>query len=198
MIGTGKRGWVMADKRIVNHYQFDNKDVYEQAVMEEKVIVAMRKKFNLMDGKIAAKVYEKAVDEKVFSTVVGYAFLNELRNTAVIRGKISPDRLPLLPVQGGDRAVVVQEPRKSFTRTSDGNRFKTLYEGQCVLNKRLKVVVFALIVIVAAVVVMDIKSEYSVFTYFTDYKAKMEEELIDKYEQWENELKEREAALEQK
>lgn len=188
----------MADKRIVNHYQFDNKDVYEQAVMEEKVIMAMRSKFNLMDGKIAAKVYEKAVAEKVFSTVVGYAFLNELRNTAVIRGKISPDHLPLLPVQGGDSAVAVQEPKKTFSRTADGNRFKTLYEGQRLLNKRLKVVVFALVVIVVAVLIMDMKSQYSVFTYFTDYKAKMEEELIDKYEQWENELKEREAALGQK
>ena len=30
----------------------------------------------------------KAVEEHVFTTVVGYAFLNELRNTAVIRGKL--------------------------------------------------------------------------------------------------------------
>ena len=82
----------MSDKQIVTHYQFDNKDVYEQAVMEEKVIQAMRSKFNLMDGKVAGKVYVKAVEEHVFTTVVGYAFLNELRNTAVIRGKLPPDQ----------------------------------------------------------------------------------------------------------
>ena len=37
----------------------------------------------------------------------------------------------------------------------------------------------------------------SFFTYFTNYKANMEEELIDKYENWEEELKAREDALEQ-
>ena len=185
----------MSDKQIVTHYQFDNKDVYEQAVMEEKVIQAMRSKFNLMDGKVAGKVYVKAVEEHVFTTVVGYAFLNELRNTAVIRGKLPPERLPVIPVKGGQSEVVVQDSRPPGGMPSDGNRFKRMYEGQRLINKKLKVIVFALIVIVAAIVVIDVKSEYSIFTYFTDYQAKMEEELINKYENWETELKEREAAL---
>lgn len=55
--------------------------------------------------------------------------------------------------------------------------------------------VAALVVLVIAIIVIDFKSEYSVFTYFTDYKAKMEEELIHKYEGWEKELKAREDAL---
>ena len=45
----------MSDKQTVIHYQFENKDVYEQALMEEKVIKSMRSKFNLMDGKVAQK-----------------------------------------------------------------------------------------------------------------------------------------------
>ncbi len=185
----------MSDKQTVIHYQFENKDVYEQALMEEKVIKSMRSKFNLMDGKVAQKVYCKAVEEHVFTTVVGYAFLNELRNTAVIWGKIPPERLPVIPVKGSLGEVVVQQARPSGVRAADGSRFKRLYEGQRLINKKLKVVVFALVAIVIAIVVMDVKSEYSVFTYFTDYKAKMEEELIDKYEHWEKELTEREAAL---
>lgn len=91
--------------------------------------------------------------------------------------------------------MVVQESRPPGGMPSDGNRFKRMYEGQRLINKKLKVIVFALIVIVAAIVVIDVKSEYSIFTYFTDYQAKMEEELINKYENWETELKEREAAL---
>ena len=34
-------------------------------------------------------------------------------------------------------------------------------------------------------VVINFRFEYSIFTYFTNYKANMEEELIDKYEKWE-------------
>lgn len=39
-----------------------------------------------------------------------------------------------------------------------------------------------LIVLLAALVIITVKSKYSVFTYFTDYKSNMENELIDKYE----------------
>ena len=46
-------------------------------------------------------------------------------------------------------------------------------------------------------VFINFKFEYSIFTYFTNYKANMEEELIDKYEAWEEKLEEREKQLEQ-
>ena len=39
--------------------------------------------------------------------------------------------------------------------------------------------------------------EYSIFTYFTNYKANMEEELIDKYEKWEERLQQKEDSLNQ-
>lgn len=35
-------------------------------------------------------------------------------------------------------------------------------------------------------VVINFRFEYSIFTYFTNYKANMEEELIDKYENGKN------------
>ena len=55
-----------------------------------------------------------------------------------------------------------------------------------------------MIIILAGFTFINLKFEYSIFTYFTNYKAKMEEELIDKYENWESELEEREQQLEQK
>jgi len=48
----------------------------------------------------------------------------------------------------------------------------------------------------AALVIITVKSKYSVFTYFTDYKSNMENELIDKYEKWEQTLDDRQKALE--
>ena len=53
-----------------------------------------------------------------------------------------------------------------------------------------------LIVLLAALVIITVKSKYSVFTYFTDYKSNMENELIDKYEKWEQTLDDRQKALE--
>lgn len=183
----------MSEKYIVNGFHFESKNMYEKAVKEHTVITSMREKCQLSDGKIALKMYQKAVKEGVFTTVVGYSFLRELRETIVKSGVMKEERLAEIPVKGD-----VTEPGGGTATRRIGNpeRYKMLYEGQCVLNRRIKIILAALIVLVAALVIIDIKSEYSVFTYFTDYKAKMEEELLDKYEHWESELKAREDALE--
>ena len=57
-----------------------------------------------------------------------------------------------------------------------------MYEGQQLLNKKLKIALFAAVVLLIGFVVINFRFEYSIFTYFTNYKANMEEELIDKYE----------------
>jgi hypothetical protein len=46
-------------------------------------------------------------------------------------------------------------------------------------------------------VVINFRFEYSIFTYFTNYKANMEEDLIDKYEKWEERLQQKEDSLNQ-
>lgn len=188
----------MAEKLMVGQFCFEDKETYELAQKEAQFIDTMRNKYNLLDGKNALKIYLKAVEEKVFSTIVGYSFLNELRLTILKTGKIPEKKLPVIPVKsgsGGGTAPVAASSVSTIGKGDAGARYKRLYEGQCILNKRLKIVLFAVIVLVIAFVIIDWKSQYSVFTYFTDYKAKMEEELVNKYEEWEMNLQEREKAL---
>ena len=59
-------------------------------------------------------------------------------------------------------------------------------------------VICFLLVIIIVMLVITYNSQYSVFTYFTNYKSDMENELIDKYENWESELEERERQLEER
>lgn len=184
----------MADSYTVNSFKFENKEEYERAVREEQVVSTLRQKFNRSDVKTVWKIYVKSVEENVFTTAVGYEFLLELRQIVVESGKIPKNKIPAIPVRSAAGAGDTPSAVKSVG-ASDSGRYKRLYEGQRLLNKRLKIVLFAVFVTVAALLIIDFKSEYSVFTYFTDYKAKMEEELINKYEQWEKELTARENAL---
>lgn len=200
---TLRNGDKMSEKYVVEHYRFEDKAVFERAQKEARLIETMRKKYKLSNGKIALKVYQKAVEEEIFMTEVGYSFLRELRIIALKTNAAAGEELPEIPIRAGDgagqhhsgesTAAVEHSPK----RLRELSRFERLYEGQRLLNKKLKFVVAVLVVLVIAFIVIDFKSEYSVFTYFTDYKAKMEEELIHKYEGWENELKAREDALEQ-
>lgn len=193
----------MSEKYVVEHFSFENKAVYERAQMEARLVGTMRKKYKLTNGKIALKVYQKALEEEVFMTAVGHSFLRELRIIALKTNALPEEELPEIPVRTGDGGG--QNPSGGSTapagyspgRLRELSRFERLYEGQRLLNRKLKFVLAALVVLVIAIIVIDFKSEYSVFTYFTDYKAKMEEELIQKYEGWEKELKAREDALDQ-
>lgn len=190
---------MMSENLIVKHFSFESQETYERAKKEAGVIDSMRAKYDLTDVKVACQVYAKAVEGKAFSTAVGYSFLEELRATILSSGKVPEKKLPRVPVRGEAAEGSASAP--VFGSRGDGrggrNRYRMLYEGQVILNKRLKVALFALFVIVAAFITVDLKSEYSIFTYFTDYKAKMEEELVNKYEKWENDLSARENALKQ-
>ncbi len=186
----------MAEDLTVGNFSFENKELYEAACKEQKVIAALREKCSLTDGKTALKIYRKAVKEQIFSTIVGYSFLEELRRNIEADSKLPRSGLARITVQGSVGGEPVDEKPVSSRKWTDG-KFERLYMGQRLLNKKLKLVIVALLVLLIAFVVIDIKSEYSVFTYFTDYKSNMEEELIDKYKQWENELEAREQALEQ-
>lgn len=190
----------MSEKYTVEHFEFENQETYERALKEHNVISMMKKKYRLTNGKTALKLYEKAIEEKAFTTIVGYSFLEELRQIIRKTGAAGETKLADIPVLEKDdgmteKAVGTQRNGNGTMMIGNSEKYRRLYEGQQLLNRRLKIIVVALLVLVVAIVVIDIKSEYSVFTYFTNYKAKMEEELIDKYENWESELKAREDAL---
>ncbi len=56
----------MSEKYVVEHYRFEDKAVFERAQKEARLIETMRKKYKLSNGKIALKVYQKAVEEEIF------------------------------------------------------------------------------------------------------------------------------------
>ncbi|MCR5797095.1 MAG: hypothetical protein K6G63_04165 [Eubacterium sp.] len=177
----------MANPYVVDSFEFDSKIVYDRAVKETEVIKTLTEKYDVSNGKVAYKIYMKACNERVFSTVVGYSFMNKLRATIVETGTASP--LDLKPVYVPSKNV------DTLVGMRGEEKYQKLYGGQKILNKKLKIAVFALIVVIAAFVIIDYKTEYSVFTYFTNYKENMENELVDKYEKWDSELTEREEAV---
>ena len=62
---TLRNGDKMSEKYVVEHYRFEDKAVFERAQKEARLIEPMRKKYKLSNGKIALKVYQKAVEEEI-------------------------------------------------------------------------------------------------------------------------------------
>ena len=99
---TLRNGDKMSEKYVVEHYRFEDKAAYERAQKEAKLIGTMRKKYKLSNGTIALKVYQKALEENVFMTVVGYSFLRELRIIALKTKAAAAEELPEIPIRTGD------------------------------------------------------------------------------------------------
>ncbi|MCH5266265.1 MAG: hypothetical protein J1F02_10230 [Lachnospiraceae bacterium] len=173
-------------------FDFESREAYDRAEKESEKIRLIREKADLTDGKMALRFYNTAVSDKVFDTVAGYCFLMELRQTILDSGVATPDSLAQIPVKETIKTESDTIPQYLYS-----DKYQKLYEGQKLLNQKFKIALVAMIILLAGFVIINFRFEYSIFTYFTDYKTKMEEEIVDKYEHWESELEEREKKLEQ-
>jgi len=184
----------MNTQQSLENFTFESRETYEQAKMEMEIIQQLQQKADLTDARTALKVYNKAVAEKMFSSIVGYCFLTDLRHVIIKNDLATEQTLPDIPVK-----EIVRKQRDTMpTRPAHGDRYQRLYEGQKLLNKKMKIALVAMVIMLIGFIIINFRFEYSIFTYFTNYKANMEEELINKYEYWQEDLEKRESQLEQK
>lgn len=191
----------MSNAKQIDCFLFATEDTYETAKREKIVIEKIRKKYDVRNKQVALKIYRKAVKDNSFSTLVGYAFLEELYHNMEIAG-VNVEELPPVFTEKKDEK---EKKNGSSQNRIDKNaqerknsKWKLLYEGQKRINKHLKIAIAMLVILILSLFVIEYKSQYSIFTYFTDYKSKMEQELIDQYENWEEQLQQREDALQQR
>ncbi|MBR6229308.1 MAG: hypothetical protein IKQ97_06180 [Eubacterium sp.] len=175
----------------LDQLNFESREAYDRAKKEAEFIRKAEETMDLSEGKTALKLYNKIVKEKLFSSIVGYRFLFDLRETIDQTGVAPLKSLAPIPV----REIIKTEKDTLEDHSLEVEKYKRLYEGQRVITTKFKIGIIACTLILIGFVVVNLRMEYSVFTYFTNYKATMEEELIDKYQKWSDELQKREDAL---
>ena len=70
----------MAENYVTNQYSFESRESYEQTKKEAEQIKKLIHSADLKNPKIALKIYNKCVSDKMFHTMAGYNFLMELRH----------------------------------------------------------------------------------------------------------------------
>lgn len=147
----------------------------------------------MADMKSVLKIYNMSVEKKSFTTIIGLEFVNNMRKNLVSSGIVPKNTLMDIPVPKISSSKVTNTDNSIINAKTD--RYKQAYENALAGKTIKNIVIVFLTLIIVAMLVITFKSKYSVFTYFTDYKADMENELVDKYETWKNELDEREKEL---
>lgn len=183
----------MADSYVIDGYIFQSRKDFEQANRERETISYLSAHADMSDMKAVYKIYKTASEKQSFQTVFGLKYMEELRTILLDSGIVTEDVLDPIPVartapaelqpQAGDREA--REYQLAYEKAKAGSLIKNFLIG-------------VLVVVIVGMLVITYSNQYSVFTYFTDYKDKMREELLNEYQEWEEEIKEREEAVEQK
>lgn len=188
------------DKRfILDGFVFSTRKDYERACKEKETIEYLVANSNMSDMKAVLKIYNKAVEKKSFQTVIGLEFIENMRKRLLSSGIVKENQLAYVPVVP---RVKEKMSGKSITDKDvlekNVEKYKNAYEVEKAGKKIKNMAIVFLCILLIAVIFITVKSKYFVFTYFTDYKSNMENELIDKYEKWEQDLSDKEKALDKR
>lgn len=184
----------MGEKYIIDGFSFQNVSDYERAKKEKETIAYLSANTDMADMKAVYKIYRLSLEKKSFQTIFGLAYLEDLRKRLAGSGIVTEEMLE--PIPAGRLLMVVKQKRAETAGKSVSEEEKLQNKKAGNLIKNFFIVVLLLIIV--AMLYITSQSQYSIFTYFTDYKEDMRNEIADEFEEWENRLNQKEAELEER
>jgi len=173
----------MEKKYTFQGHTFEDEKQLIAAKKEAEAIEYLRSKTDFNNMNNLRKLYDRILDRDMMETVVGIAFLKEIRETLIGSGVFTEEQIrpvPLLP------EVKKLKKRKEIQKRS---REMTLLERSEQKNARLKIICFFLTVLVIGMFVITLTGTRS------PWALNYEEQVLNKYSSWAEELQEKEAYL---
>lgn len=164
-------------------HTFDDEKQLIAAKKEAEAVEYLRSKTDFGNMNNLRKLYDRILDRNMMETVVGIAFLKEIRETLIGSGMFTDNQLrpvPLLP-----EVKKLKKRKENQTRS----RERTLLERRERQNTVLKTVCFFLVVIVIAMFVIVLNGTRSPLA------IRYEEQILNKYASWAEELQDKEKYL---
>lgn len=175
----------MADNKNleVDGFEFSSRHDAIIAENELKGIEYLKKKTNMKNPRAVLSVYNKIVAEGLFHTPVGISFVRELQQFLIDNQEIDNNSILSIPVEplhaGISKKNMVDKVAQVFSNSRHAYR------------ERLKVALVTNVVLVIVIIAMFVITTTSSNANILNYQEKLE----NKYAAWEQELTERENAL---
>lgn len=177
----------MADEKwIVNGYEFATREDYDKAKKEAESIAYIKAHTNMKDKQQMLKIYNRASENKMFHTVIGYDFMHQLYLYLIKNEVMEKQYIKTIPV---DKAVSQRKlPEDVEAANKLAEQYRVLYQDSKDKRKLQRIIICFLGGLIILMMVM---------VYF-NYRTYDEDAVLDKYSAWEEELKERENAVTEK
>lgn len=161
----------------VNGFLFRDESMAEQARREVEGIKYIQERNNLDNPQMVLKVYNKMIEQQIFETPVGVVYLKELQTYLKGRPDIQRKEILPIPIEEKEGKEDGEEAQKSETEKGKAGR--------------LSISLVANIILALTVIAMFVITLTSKHPTILNY----EEQILNKYSGWEQELKEREQQI---
>ena len=170
-------------------FAFSDRQAMAKARREEEGIAYIKSSADMNDPKMLYEVYCQMIGRQLFETPAGYAILHEIQKE-LKKNPVTKDReipaIPVIGMRGGDSAgKKAQGPPQAAPRTGAKNvDYRLRFRASATVG------VILLLIVVGMFAVAATGDHVNIVNY--------ENKLIEKYENWEAQLKEREALLKER
>lgn len=181
----------MSEKKKVkiNGFVFTDEAEAEQAKKEAHGIHYVEERADMHHPETVLEIYNKMVKQELFETAIGYTYLKELQEYLIQNPTINnADILPIYVTHPMLEESLKKKLRISAKHQSDEKKKQGKADGY---RKKYEITLFISVILAISIIGMFIIASTSDSPTILNYENK----LIDKYAEWEQELDEREAAL---
>ena len=190
----------LRDDYCIDGFLFQTEEEAEQAQKEVEGIHYIKANLDMEDPQAVLQVYDNLIKQRLFETPVGYCFLHELKEYLVGIPTISNEDIKAIPIVQTEQADLSETKKsqkkseKKAEKKQKQSRQKTQKKEKNVNYKsRCTVFMTTTLILAISVITMMILAATSDNVNILNYENK----LIDKYSAWEQELDEREQALDE-
>lgn len=160
-------------------FVFTSEEELTEAKKEAEVVAYIRSQADLGNVKTVVKLYNRLIEKGTLVTVLGIAFLKELRSRALENGTVAESSLKPLP------EPVKKEKVRFDPKMTKERKLLEFYKEK---SKRLT---FTVVVLCIVIVILFAIRLFGTASPFTDYEQK----VLDEYAGWKEELTEQEERL---
>ncbi len=178
---------------IVEGFSFQDEEQAKQAKKEVAGVNYLRGKIDMDHPELVLQIYNKTIREGVFKTPVGFSYLRELQEYLYGVPYIMDEDVLPIPVSAPDM-VQAQRTERNMQKNGAEKKKLVVHEKNIDFKKRYKTMFFLCVLFLIMIVSMFAITLTSNSPTILNY----ENEIINRYEGWEQELNEREQALKEK
>ncbi|MFA9466874.1 MAG: hypothetical protein ACERKN_21680 [Velocimicrobium sp.] len=181
----------MANQFELDGYIFQNQTDYKKAKKELEAITYIKSNSDLTNARLILKIYNKLLDKGTFQTVIGYVFLKELQQKIREDNSISKEKIRSVKIKDVEKIVVKEKEINRFEEAKRAETYQALYEKERTKKISTKIVIIFLTCIIIGMFLVAQLTPYSIFTNYED-------KIVNKYENWQQELEQKEADLDKR